>query len=129
MHGKSNCALWYIIDISQGQVKISLELHLNGYYLRSLFRFLFSVFTRHPNCAIDNIIPMNTLTISNARILELHTGEAHAWMHAFLQNWDVYQNESRRKNWKYHDVDMYKRDSIKLFGRHIVNYYPLCKLF
>jgi hypothetical protein len=41
-------------------------------------------------------------------VSELHIG---VWMRSCRTAWDVYENESPSKNWKYH-VDMYRSDSI-----------------
>ena len=105
-------------------MEIFLELHVTGNYLGCLLRFLFSVLTRHPNCAIDDKIPINTPT-RNAKLLELHMW---VWMRYCRSAWDVYENESPSKNWKYY-VDMYRSDSIQLLGGHWWNiiHEALCK--
>jgi hypothetical protein len=73
---------------------------------RRLFQFLFSVLTRHPNCAIDNIIPISTLIIRNTRLFELHIG---VWMRFCRSGTFIKMNHLAR---------IENSDSIQLFGGH-----------
>jgi hypothetical protein len=94
-----------IIELNQGQGKIFLKLQVNGNYLGCLFRLLFSVLTRHSNCATD---------INNKQYKII--GIPHGTMHVFLRNW-TYMKMEHQAGIKYL-METCRSDSthVQLFG-------------